>query len=223
MTQALRIEAARAELDGLGLKHYLDVRATIRQLLQYLPRLPRTAFAAAVAERVVRDDERRPVPERPAYLSTWRPVLDQVWRALAGAITLRTMASVVARCYVDPQFAGHPHDDPTDAADHAVMATLYAAECYLHGCLDFATWAGWRGFDAATVRAAADQRWPHRRPVGMSPYAWELAHPDIQSELDRQLDDLERLNAHEGTLPQALLDELRLGWGSTDGDLTLPG
>jgi hypothetical protein len=149
----------------------------------------------AVAERLLREDERLPPRERPAYVATWRPVLDTVWRGLAGdALAPRQVAAAVARFYVSPDYHSRRHDDPADAEDHGIMASFYAAECFLHGCLDFAAWAGWRGFDAATVRVAGDSAWPHRRPAEVSPYAWELAHPAVQSELDQQLLDLELLS-----------------------------
>jgi hypothetical protein len=183
------------ELDRLGLRHFLDVRATVRRILESMRRPQRCAFATAVAERQLREYERAPARERRPYLPTWRPVVDAVWRGLAGdAIAPREVAAAVARFYVSPDYYARRHDDPADADDHTIMASFYAAECYLHGCLDFAAWAGWRGFDVATVRAAADIAWPHRRPAEVSPYAWELAHPAVQAELDQQLLDLELLS-----------------------------
>jgi hypothetical protein len=194
MGDPVRDDAARAELDGLGLRHFLDVRATARRMLEHMRRSERTAFAGAVAERLLREGERQPARRRPPYLSTWRPALDAVWRGLAGdAAAPRQVAIAVARFYLSRDYHDRPHDDPADAADHTIMASFYAAECALHGCLEPATWAGWRGFDHATVRAAGDVGWPHRRPAGVTPYAWELAHPVIQAELDRQLADLELL------------------------------
>jgi hypothetical protein len=197
-------DATRAELDRLGLSHFLDVRATARRMLEGMPGPQRAGFAAAVAERLLRAQERLPPRERLPYAQTWRPVLDTVWRGLGGdSHAPRQVAAALARFYVSPDYHDRRHDDPADAEDHGIMASFYASECYLHGCLDFAAWAGWRGFDGATVRAAGDNAWPHRRPAEVSPYAWELAHPCIQSELEQQLLDLELLSA-EGT---ALVDE----------------
>lgn len=204
MAVPVREDATRAELGRLGLSYFLDVRATARRILERTPGPARAAFAVAVAERLLREDEHLPPRERRPYAVTWRPVLDAVWRGLAGdALAPRRVAAAVARFYVSPEFHDRRHDDPADADDHGTMASFYAAECYLHGCLDFAAWAGWRGFDAATVRAAGDTAWPHRRLAEVSPYAWELAHPAIQSELDHQLLDLELLSL-DGT---ALVDE----------------
>jgi len=204
MPVPVRADATRAELDRLGLSHFLDVRATARRILESMRGPQRAAFAAAVAERLLRAEERLPPRERRPYVVTWRPVLDTVWRGLAGdALAPREVAAAVARFYMSPDYLGRRHDDPADAEDHAVMASFYAAECLLHGCLDFASWVGWRGFDAATLRAAGDTTWPHRRPAEVSPFTWELAHPTVQSELEQQLLDLELLSL-EGA---ALVDE----------------
>lgn len=204
----------REELDQLGARHFLDVRATARCMLANMRGVERAAFAASVAERLVRHDEQAPAGERRPYLVTWRPVLAAVWGTLRGdRAAHRAAATGVARFYLSPNYLGRRHDDPLDADDHAIMATVYAAECALHGCLEFAAWAGWRGFDAATVRAAGDPAWPHRRPAGVSPYGWELAHPAVQAELDQQLSDLELLalgDAGAGRwLPGQVLDQLR--------------
>jgi hypothetical protein len=154
----------------------------------------RAAFAAAAAERLLREDEGLPASEHRAYLTTWRPVLDSVWAGLAGdEEACRAVCRAVAHYYLAPEYHERQHEDPADADANAIMASFYAAQCYLHGCLDFSAWAGWRAFDAAAVRAAHDRDWPHRRPPQVSAYSWELAHPAVQAELDRQLEDLELL------------------------------
>jgi hypothetical protein len=214
MTRYLaREDATRTELDRLGVAYFLDVRATARRMLERLRGQQRAAFAVAVAERLLREEERRPERERPAYLGTWRPVLDAVWAGLAGEPDARRrVAATLAEFYVSPDFHERPHDDPADAEDHRIMAAFYAGGCFLHGCVDFAAWTGWRGFDAAAVRAAGDKGWPHRRPAEVSPYAWELAHPAVQSELDQQLHDLELIADPEGAdevVQGSVLDRLR--------------
>jgi hypothetical protein len=214
-------EAIREDLDQLGLRHFLDVRATNRAMLGGLATRQRAAFAAAVAERMIHEHHQLPERERSAAVCGWRPVLEVMWSDLGGrrdgALTLAEVAEAVGAFYLSPAYQGRRHDDPADAADHATMAAFYAAECFLHGCVDFASWAGWRGFDAAAVRAAADREWPHRRPAGFNLPAWELAHPTIQTELDRQLADLELLDADGWRLDGAadgcaeLVDRLRYG------------
>jgi hypothetical protein len=191
----IRGDLTRAELGELGLKYFVDVRTTARRLLESMPRPVRAAFAAAAAERLLREDESLPASEHRAYLTTWRPVLDTVWSGLAGdEEASRGVCRAVAHYYLTPEYHERQHENPADADGNAIMAVFYSAECFLHGCLEFSGWAGWRAFDAAAVRAASDKDWPHRRPPDVSPYSWELAHPAVQSELDRQMEDLEILD-----------------------------
>jgi len=214
-------DAIREDLDQLGLRHFLDVRATSRAMLGGLAGRQRAAFAAAVAERLLHEHHHLPERERAESVCHWRPVLDVIWSGLCGQrdgkLVLAEVAEAVGCFYLSPAYQGRRHDDPRDAADHAAMGAFYAAECYLHGCVEFASWAGWRGFDAAAVRAASDREWPHRRPVDFELQAWELAHPTIQAELDHQLADLELLDAEGWTLDGTadgcadLVDQLRSG------------
>ncbi len=214
MRDPVHDEAIREELDRLGLKHFLDVRATVRVLLDHLPGSRRAAFGASVAERLLREHESHPDPQRSAYVLQWRPALNVLWAALArpapDPADCGELASAVGAFYRSPAYQERRHDDVADAADHAAMAALYAAECYLHGGIDFAAWTGWRGFDAATVIAGADREWPHRRPPVTTLEAWELAHPAIQTELDEQLRALELLGDGSPELTdEVVLDRLR--------------
>jgi hypothetical protein len=203
----IRGDMTRAELGELGLKYFVDVRTTARRLLEHMRRPGRAAFAAAAAERLLREDEGRPASEHRAYVTTWRPVLDTVWNGLAGdEEAFRGVCRAVAHYYLTPEYHERQHEDPGDADGNGIMGVFYAAECYLHGCLDFAAWAGWRAFDGAAMRAAGDKDWPHRRPPDLTAYSWELAHPAVQAELDRQLEDLELLD-EAGDVPP--VDRLR--------------
>src|SRR5690606_8749328 len=137
MVDPERVEAVRAELDQLGARHFLDGRATARRLLERMPPLERTAYAAAAADRILRQAEPLPARERPGYLADWRPAVEGVGRVLAGqAAAVRQVATAVARCYLSNSFHSRRHDDPADRVDHAIMASLYTAECLLHGCVD---------------------------------------------------------------------------------------
>jgi hypothetical protein len=207
-------EAIREELDSLGLKHFLDVRATVRVLLDHLPGSRRAAFGASVAERLVHEHEAHPNHERSAYVLQWRPAVNVLWEALRlpkrDPTACAELAKAVGCFYLSPAYQEHGHDDVADAADHAAMAALYAAECYLHGGVDFAAWTGWRGFDAATVVAGADREWPHRRPQDATLEAWELGHPVIQAELEAQLNALELLGDESpGLTDEVVLERLR--------------
>jgi hypothetical protein len=215
MDHRIRGEVARAELEELGAKHYLDVRATVRRMLESLPAMPRAAYAAAVTERLLRGShpgEARQARDVDLYAASARPLLDTVWAGLSGTPdTDHQVCEAVGRFYLSRYLCTRRHDDPASMADHIAMGALYTAECYLHGGWEFAAWAGWRGFDGAAIRAAADNDWSHRRPSGVTLYAWELTHPVIQSELERQLEDIELLaeEAEEDRLDPVLVDRLR--------------
>lgn len=214
----IRDQLARDELNRLGLLYFIDVRATSRQVLEELTRQQRAAFAASVAERLMREHQAAPPVGCSPHVRAWRTALDAVWRGLRreehGA---DAACRAVGRFYHGSDGWTRRDGDPADADHHTVMAVLYACECYLHGCLEFAMWSGWRGFDVATVRAAHDEAWPHRRPADVSAYAWELAHPLVQAELGQQLADLEltadngRVLLDENANPGPLLDQLRTG------------
>lgn len=210
MDRRIRGEVARAELDELGAKHYLDVRATVRRMLESLPMAPRAAFAAAVTERMMHGShpgEAGEARDVDAYAALARPLLDTIWAGLSGLTdTDEQVCEAVGKFYLSRYLCTHRHDDPASMADHIAMSALYTAECYLHGCWEFAAWVGWRGFDAAAIRAVADNDWSHRRPSGVTLYAWELTHPVIQSELERQLEDIELLTEETDQNPGTTLD-----------------
>jgi hypothetical protein len=215
MDHRIRGEVARAELEELGAKHYLDVRATVRRMLEGVPAAPRAAFAAAVTERVLHGSHPGEVAEArdvDLFVASTRPMLDAIWGGLAGTAeageTDERVCEALGRFYLSRYLCAHRHDDPASMADHVAMCALYTAECYLHGGWEFACWAGWRGFDAAAIRAAADNDWSHRRPSGVTLYAWELTHPVIQGELERQLEDIEVL-AEQSVLDPSLVSRLR--------------
>jgi len=215
MDHRIRGEVARAELEELGAKHYLDVRATVRRMLESLAAVPRAAFAAAATERVLRGShpgEAREARDVDSYAASARPLLDTVWDGLAQSADAddagEKVCEAVGRFYLSRYMCTHRHDDPASMADHIAMSALYTAECYLHGCWEFAAWAGWRGFDAAAIRAAADGDWPHRRPSGVTSFAWELTHPVIQTELERQLEDIELLTEETEDM-SSLVNRLR--------------
>lgn len=198
----------RAELDRLGVHYVADVHATARRMLEAFDGPGRTGFAAAVAERLVRAHETRPPKERLAYPCGWRAALDAIWRGLAGD---RTAFDAVSRTIAEFYLSRYHHDDgpdgPSEAADDGVAATLYAAQCYLYGCVDFALWSAACGYDAAATVAATDESWSHRRPAELNPHTWQLAHPALQAELERQLEDLELLG-EQRELPD-IVDRLR--------------
>jgi hypothetical protein len=212
MDRRIQTEVARAELDELGAKHFLDVRATVRRMLEKLPARSRAAFAAAITERVLNGLLPEDTDVR-ALADSARPLVDTVWQGLSGSPDAdEEVSQSLGRFYLSRYLCTHRHDDPSSMMDHVAMTAVYTAECYLHGCWEFAAWTGWRGFDVAALRAAADDGWPHRRPNEVTVYSWELAHPVVQTELERQLEDVELLTGPTSetvSLSSALVDQLR--------------
>ena len=182
----------RGQLDRLGCHYVADVQATGRRMLEGFSPEQRGGFAAAAAERLIRAHETRPPGERQPYPCAWRGVLDALWRGLAGDRGgFREVSRGIAEFYLSPYHHADGSHGPSEACDDGVAATLYAAQCYLYGCVDFAVWAAACAYDAAAVVAAGDTSWPHRRPSDVDPHTWQLAHPAVQAELERQLEDLE--------------------------------
>jgi hypothetical protein len=187
-------DVAREELARLGLDYFQDIEQRQRALLDGMGREQRTAFAAAAAERLLRAHEKLPPDQRRSYPLDWRGLLDAVWRGLAGdPRAFDDVAAALARFYLSPQHHSTWQEGPSDAGDDTVVAIYDAAECFLHGCTDFAVWAARRGVDAAGRVAAGDTAWWARRPAGVSELGWALAHPAHQGELARQMGDLQLL------------------------------
>jgi hypothetical protein len=202
-------DVARKELAQLGLAYFQEAEQRQRTLLEGMRHEQRTAFAAAVAERLLRAHEGLPSDQRKPYTLGWRGLLDAVWRGLADDDqAFDDVSAVLARFYLSPQHHNRGQDGPNEADDDAVAATYYAAECFLHGCTDFAAWAAHRGVEAAVRVAEGDAAWWARQPADVSEFGWVLAHPACQGELARQLEDLGRL-AERG-------DVLGGGLGSDD-------
>ena len=168
----------------------------------------RTAFAAAVAERLLRTHEGLPLDRRKPYTLGWRSLLDTVWRGLAGDHqAFDEVSEALARFYLSPQHHNRGQDGPNDADEDAVAATYHAAECFLHSCTDFAEWAAHRVMEAAVRVADADEAWWARRPADISELGWALAHPAYQGELARQMEDLGLLAERGDVLGQDLGSE----------------
>jgi hypothetical protein len=207
----------RGQLDQLGCHYVADVQATGRRMLEGFAVEQRTGFAVAAAERLIRAHETRPPAERQPYPCAWRGALDAVWRGLAGdRAAFGEVSRAIAEFYLSPYHHADGSGGPDDACDDGVAATLYAAQCYLYGCVDFAVWAAACGYDAAAVVAAGDASWPHRRPSDVDPHTWQLAHPALQAELERQLEDLELIAGDGGSELadqrwRQVLEELRHG------------
>lgn len=198
-------DVAREDLERLGLLVDDEVGQRRRRLLDGMRGAQRTAFAAATAERLLGAHERLPPTRQPPYTLGWRPLLDAVWRGLAGDHqAFYDVSAAVAIFHLSPQHHIEGPEGPDEADDDAVAAVLFTALSFLYGCADFAEWTAGRGTDAAFWLAEDDRAWRARRPPEVSILGWEQAHPAYQGELARQLHDLGMLAERDEVLRRDL-------------------
>jgi hypothetical protein len=215
-------DSARQQLAKRGLLDPRQAAKQVRRAVHALAGAPRTAFTAGVAQRLLGAHLALPHTAHDPELLAWRPTLDAVWRGLAGDDTgADEVLRALARFYVRRQGSsqGALQGELLDAASSvesaaAVTATYYAAQCYLHGCADFALWAARGATQLAWDLAFEDGGWWAYRPASMRSQDWHAAHPAVQAEYTRQLHDL-RLLADKGYVlgnrhRDRLADRLRL-------------
>jgi hypothetical protein len=151
------------------------------------------------------------------YVLTWRPALDAVWRGLEGDLSaLAQIASGLADFYLSSSFHDDGPDGPAEADDNAAVSAYYAAECFIHGCVEFALWAAERAIDeVAEVIQRDEDGASGLRVIGPADAVrWELDRR-MQEELHRQSARLDHLAKHQAafqgsmTVRHALLAPLR--------------
>ncbi len=186
----------RGEAQRRGALTTADERRRWKHVLEGFSREQRTAFAAAAAESLMRSRESaRPQGD---YVLTWRSALDAVWRGLEGdANAFKQIASTLADFYRSPYFHDDGPDRPAEADDNAAASAYYAAECFIHGCLEFALWAAERAIDEVGEAIQWDEdRASDLRVIGPADAVrWEL-DPRMQEELHRHSARLDRLAKH---------------------------
>ncbi len=207
-------DLTREQLRRRGVPYFADVAIEVEQRLEKLGPACRSAFAASCAERLLRAHEALPESMRKPFTLAWRPVLDAIWSGLmgGGADARAKVHDALERFYASPYNHRDGQDGPPDADEDAAAASIYAAECHLHGGASPAAWAAGRAVDAAFAVAEEELQldWnefegdPAADPM---PLAREAMHPTVQAELQRQLDDLSRLE-REG-ITAAAIDALR--------------
>jgi hypothetical protein len=155
------------------------------------------------------------------YVLTWRLVLDTVWSGLDGdPRAFKHVAGALADFDQSPYFHNDGPAGPVEADDNAVASAYYAAECFIHGCAEFAFWAAERAIDEvdAVIQREEDQAGDLRMIGPADVVRWEL-DPRMQEELHRQSARLHYLAGHQNDswhsppIRHALITRLR------DGDL----
>jgi hypothetical protein len=204
-------DLAREQLRRRGVPYFADVQIEVGDRLKKLRKGPRTAFALACADRLLRWHEHLRKTEQNDFSLSWRPVLDEMWPGLA---TDSEEVQKHVRRALDTFHAGpYDHDDgpdrPDDADEDAAASCIYACQCYLTGDVESACWSASRAVDLAFRLAGEelkldpnDFEWdPAAAPM---PLAREAMHPAVQEELRRQVSDLELLE-RDGVTPNVLL------------------
>lgn len=182
----------------LGLLDPEVVRVEQRRALETLGARARLAFAASVAHRLLRQHEELPKEMQRPFSLEWRAVIDAVWADLAGeANGYYVVTHALGRFYLSPYNHNEGQEGPGDADEHEAAAAIYTAECLVHGCVDAAAFAGWRGVDAAFERAEASLSSDEGSRVGGVDEVF--AHSLVQEELSRQSEDLALL-LRDGTV-----------------------
>jgi hypothetical protein len=157
----------------------------------------RAVFAAGVAQRLLQAHEALPAAERRGFTVGLRPLLDAVW---AGALGDAAAFGTIKRGLGDFYLSDYCHNDgpggPDDAAEPAAATVLDAASAYLHGCADFAVFAGGRAVEAVGQLARDD------RDFADDPFADDPDEPRAE-ELRRQLRDLDLIAPHAADLRRA--------------------
>jgi hypothetical protein len=206
---------------GRGLLDPRQAEEQVRWRLAVLSGAARTAFAAAVAQRLAAAQLALPPAAHDQEMLAWRPTLDAIWRGLAGDHDGSEVLRALARFYVRHQVGGPGAlaggfltGGGSEEGSAAITATYYAAQCYLHGCADFAIWAARVATEITDYLVEQDQVWWSYKPASAQVGEWHRTHPVVQSECARQLRDL-RLLADRGELlgdsrRDRLADRLRL-------------
>ena len=199
-SRRVQADRMRAELERRGLGS-VDGHATLAARLGELPEPAPAAFAAAVAERMLRREETACDAE---LVRRWRELLDAVWAALGGdesglQLVEREVDSLERWLDLDPM---EPVEDFAGADLDHVAATLFAAQALLRRSPEAAAWAGQRGTDAAD-EIAQNELLAGRTSVESTDEARLASHPLVQAEIARQRSDMALLTAH-GVTAQVL-------------------
>lgn len=189
--------------------HHFDEKQLVAQLEQ-LPVAQRVAFAAAAAARQVANVGR--APEHAASMGElFREALDAVWQA-ATSPDSRSSADWNG---LKAALTEHMTDDSRDnfpvwtvwhaLCDDALGSLVYAIRTIETGKAQEAAWSGRRAYaaaDQAAIRLLEVQTGLPETEQAL------LAHPVVQRELQRQVEDLASISDIQGLRSRALQSAL---------------
>jgi hypothetical protein len=149
----------------------------------------RASFALACAERL---QSYREFADDPNAVTLVRSVLDTAFECISGNTTslerLRSLSVALEEApYLD---------------DDAAASAAYVARCLLSGDAQNAVWAAQRGYDARDREA---QNQVEGNPITAADENRILSHPPIQEELDKQIADLDSLEANTNDFTTVVL------------------
>lgn len=154
----------------------------------------RTVFAAGVAERLLQAHEALPAEDQREFTLGLRLLLNAVWDAALGDSTaFQDIKQALGAFYLSDYCHNDGQDGPDDADEPAAAAVLYAAEAYMHTCVDFAVCVSGRAVEAVDELLNEGDMYTD--------------DPDevLTNELRRQLRDLDLISTHSGELRHARL------------------
>ena len=156
-----------------------ELDATVKSRITAANQGERVLFATGTAERLMRAHEALPEEDQREFTLSLRPLLEFVWEAALGDCTaFRDIKQALGSFYLSDYWHNDGQDGPDDADDDTAAAVLFAAEAFMHGCVEFSAWAGARAADAAYNREEEAD------PATSDP---------LVDELHRQLRDLDRI------------------------------
>lgn len=154
----------------------------------------RTVFAAGVAERLLQAHEALPAEDQSEFTLGLRPQLNAVWDgALGDQTAFQAIKQALGTYYLSEFCHNDGQNGPGDADEPAAAAVLYAAEAYMHGCVDFAVIVSGRAVEAVDELLNEDD--------GFTGDPNEV----LADELRRQLRDLDLISTYSGELRNAQL------------------
>ncbi|MGW0090091.1 hypothetical protein ACWDWS_13890 [Streptomyces sp. NPDC003328] len=152
----------------------------------------RQLFAVGVAERLMWAQEALPADEQAEYALSLRPMLNALWEAALGNTTaFGEIKHGLGEHLLSEYCHNDGQDGPGDADEPAAAAVLYAAAAYLFGTGDPASVASSRAVEAVDERLNTGDNYADD-PDGV-----------LAAELHRQLQDLDLIGRHSGSLRHA--------------------
>jgi uncharacterized protein YjaG (DUF416 family) len=162
-------------------------QSELRQELESLEKRYRAAFAAACAQRLLSSYVRYCTNNRADELDLLTGILDRLWRAIEGGSDSTQLQKDVDLCLSLMPIDQADTDPNRLCAENAIASIAYAIRTQLSGDSQEAVWAAARAYE--TVDGYVISRL-NRTIVDRDIEPQILAHPLIQSELQKQRRDL---------------------------------